>query len=130
MLILQIFTTLTAAINYSVGNLALGVQKKLHNEGETATATDEVFYKDTIIGVSYAVNDQLSISYNRYESDRHNNTTGVNPNKAQVLQHWLHNWWNDYSGFQEASTENAGWVKDAEDDSRTLGVFCSVLISI
>ena len=25
-------------------------------------------------------------------------------------------------GFQEASTDDAGWVKDAEDDSRTLGV--------
>ena len=25
-------------------------------------------------------------------------------------------------GFQEASTDNAGWVQDATDDSRTLGV--------
>ena len=64
---------LTAALNYSIGNLAFGIQRKLHNEGETGTAADEVRYKDLAMGVSYAVNDQLSISYNTYESKRHNN---------------------------------------------------------
>ena len=41
----------TAAINYSTGPFSFGVQKKIHNEGESATdaTVDAVFYKDTII---------------------------------------------------------------------------------
>ena len=112
---------ITAAINYSVGNFALGVQRKLHNEGETATATDEVFYKDLAIGVSYAVNDNLSISYNRYESKRHNNTA-VNATQETSAINIGYTMGGMTIGFQEASTDDAGWVKDAEDDSRTLGV--------
>ena len=113
---------ITAAINYSIGNLALGVQRKYHNEGETAIATDEVFYKDLVIGVSYAVNDQLSISYNRYESKRHNTTTGLNPVQETSAINIGYTMGGMTIGFQEASTDDAGWVKDAEDDSRTLGV--------
>ena len=64
----------TAALTYSTGPFSFGVQKKVHNEGEgTAATTDAVFYKDTIIGIAYAINDDLSISYNTYESQRHNN---------------------------------------------------------
>ena len=54
----------TAALNYSAGALSFGVQKKIHNEGEAAATTDAIWYKDTIIGIAYAVNDDLSISYN------------------------------------------------------------------
>ena len=113
---------ITAAINYSTGNLSLGVQRKYHNEGETGTAADEVFYKDLAIGVSYAVNDQLSISYNRYESDRHNTSTGKNPTQSTSAINIGYKMGGMTIGFQEASTDDAGWVKDAEDDSRTLGV--------
>ena len=112
---------LTAALNYSIGNLAFGIQRKLHNEGETGTAADEVRYKDLAMGVSYAVNDQLSISYNTYESKRHNNaatnflqeTTAINVGYTVG---------GATIGFQEADTSNAGWVNQAEDDSRTLGI--------
>ena len=113
---------LTAAINYSIGNLALGVQRKYSNDGETSTTVDEIFYKDLAIGVSYAVNDQLSVSYNRYDSDRHNNTTGVNPTQSSQAFNIGYTMGGMTIGFQEASTDDAGWVKDAEDDSRTLGV--------
>ena len=112
---------ITAAVNYSVGNFAFGVQRKLHNEGETGTVADEVFYKDLAIGVSYAVNDQLSISYNRYESKRHNNAA-LNVVQETSAINIGYTMGGMTIGFQEASTDDAGWVKDAEDDSRTLGV--------
>jgi hypothetical protein len=112
---------ITAAVNYSVGNFAFGVQRKLHNEGETGTVADEVFYKDLAIGVSYAVNDQLSISYNRYESKRHNNAA-LNVKQETSAINIGYTMGGMTIGFQEASTDDAGWVKDAEDDSRTLGV--------
>ena len=112
---------LTAALNYSIGNFAFGIQRKLHNEGETGTAADEVRYKDLAMGLSYAVNDNLSISYNTYESKRHNNaaanftqeTTAINIGYTVAGM---------TIGFQEASTDNAAWVQDSNDDSRTLGV--------
>jgi hypothetical protein len=65
----------TVALNYALGAFSFGVQKKYHNEGQTQTNVEENFYKDTVYGVAYALNDALSISYNRYESDRHDNDT-------------------------------------------------------
>jgi hypothetical protein len=112
---------LTAAVNYSVGNVSLGVQRKYHNEGETNITADEVFYKDLAIGVVYAVNDNLSISYNRYDSTRHDNTK-VNSEQSTEAFNIGYTMGGMTIGFQEASTSDAAWVKDAEDDSRTLGV--------
>jgi len=112
---------LTAALNYSMGNISLGVQRKLHIEGQTVAAVDEVFYKDLAIGVVYAVNDNLSISYNRYDSARHDNTK-VNVDQSTSAFNIGYTMGGMTIGFQEASTDDAGWVKDAEDDSRTLGV--------
>ena len=115
---------MTVALNYTYGQFALGVQKKYHNEGETSTAADEVFYRDMAYGLSYAVNDNLSVSYNRYESFRHNNgDTEHRDYKQEISAYNI-----GYTiggmtiGFQEASTDNANWVKDADDDSRTLGI--------
>jgi len=112
---------LTAALNYSVGNFRLGYQKKMHNEGQTVTTTDEVRYHDEVIGIAYAVNDQLSISWNQYESRRHNNAAANFVQETDAINI-------GYSvagmtiGFQEASTDNANWTQNSEDDSRTLGV--------
>jgi hypothetical protein len=113
---------LTAALNYSVGNFAFGVQRKLHNEGQPTNATtDEIRYKDLAIGVSYAVNDSMSISYNTYESKRHNTAAANYVQETSAINI-------GYSvagmtiGFQEASTDNANFVQNAEDDSRTLGI--------
>ena len=114
-------TDLTAALNYSMGNISLGIQRKYHNEGQTTAAVDEIFYKDLAIGVVYAVNDNLSISYNRYDSARHDNTK-VNVDQSTSAFNIGYTMGGMTIGFQEASTDDAGWVKDAEDDSRTLGV--------
>jgi len=111
----------TAALTYSTGPFSFGLQKKIHNEGEAAATTDAVWYKDTIIGIAYAINDDLSISYNTYESQRHNSGAANLRQESDAISI-------GYAiggmtiGFQEASTDDAGWVKDAEDDSRTLGV--------
>jgi hypothetical protein len=115
---------LTAALNYTYGNISLGVQKKYHNEGETGTTDDEVFYKDLVVGISYAVNDNLSISYNRYESRNHDNTDTEHRDYKQEMSaiNVGYTIGGMTIGFQEASTDNANFVKDAEDDSRTIGV--------
>ena len=111
----------TAALNYSTGPFSFGIQKKLHNEGEgTAATTDAIFYKDTIIGIAYAVNDDLSISYNTYESQRHNSDSANLRQETDAINI-------GYAiggmtlGFQEASTDNKSWATGT-DDTRTVSV--------
>ncbi len=111
----------TAALNYATGPLKVGVQKKLHNEGEgTAATTDAVFYKDTVIGIAYAINDDLSVSYNRYTSQRHNNGANNLEQETDAINV-------GYAvggmtiGFQEAQTDNKSWATGT-DDTRTISV--------
>ena len=110
----------TAALNYSAGALSLGVQKKLHNEGEAAATTDAVWYKDTILGVAYAINDDLSISYNNYESQRHNSGSANLRQESTAISI-------GYAiggmsiGFTDAQTDNAAYASGT-DDTRTLSV--------
>ena len=112
----------TAALNYNIGNFALGVQRKVHLEGQSGAATaEETRYKDLVIGVSYAVNDALSVSYNRYDSQRSNNST-KNPNQTTTALNIGYTIGGMTIGFQDATTDNANWVKDGEDDATTLGI--------
>tara|TARA_B100001057_G_scaffold499700_1_gene611360 strand:- start:503 stop:1519 length:1017 start_codon:yes stop_codon:yes gene_type:complete len=110
---------LTAALNYATGPFKFGIQKKVHNEGEGAAATtDAIFYKDTILGVAYAINDDLSVSYNRYTSQRHNPTVANLEQETDAINV-------GYSiggltiGFQEAQTDNKSWATGT-DDTRTI----------
>jgi hypothetical protein len=111
----------TAALNYSNGPFSIGVQKKIHNEGEgTAATTDAIWYKDTIVGIAYAINDDLSISYNTYESQRHNSDKANLRQETDAINI-------GYAiggmtlGFQEASTDNLSWASGT-DDTRTVSV--------
>lgn len=111
----------TIAFTMPLGNFSFGIQRKAHYEGETSTGAAQIAYKDLAIGLSYAVNDALSISYNTYESKRHNNAT-VNPEQETDAINIGYTVGGMTIGLQEASTDNAGWVQSAEDDSRTIGI--------
>jgi hypothetical protein len=113
---------LTAALNYAYGPLSLGVQKKYNNMGTTTAGTDPIFYKDTVVGIAYAVNDSLSISYNRYTSQRHKNTTGANAEQETDAINIGYTVGGMTIGFQDAQTDNAAYVLNAKDDTRTIGV--------
>ena len=111
----------TVALNYAAGPFSLGIQKKYHNEGQATKATEETFYKDEVIGISYAINDSLSISYNSYESYRHDNDTEnfLQDTTAINIGYTVGGM---TIGFQDAQTDNAGYATDTKDDTRTLGV--------
>jgi len=111
----------TVALNYNIGNFSLGVQKKYHNEGQNADiTTDVVFYKDTAIGIAYAVNDNLSLSYNTYDSYKHASTG--QPNQETKAINIGYTIGGMTIGFQDAQTDNDNYTKDTTDDTRTLGV--------
>jgi len=64
----------TAGIKYAVGSFTLGYQ---YSEEDNGRATTKTGYENTGYGIVFAVNDDLSISYNNYESDQLNTTAGV-----------------------------------------------------
>ena len=115
-------TELTAALVYKTGALSLGYQKKYNNPGNTVALTDPLFYKDEVIGIAYAVNDAFSISYNRYESRRHSVTADSSFKQETDAVNVGYTVGGMTIGLQDASTNNAGFVKDAKDDTRTLSV--------
>jgi hypothetical protein len=110
----------TLAFTMPLGNFNFGIQRKAHFEGGAASGA-QVHYKDLAIGLAYSVNDALSISYNTYESKRHNNAA-VNPIQETDAINIGYTVGGMTIGLQEASTDNAGWVQSAEDDSRTIGI--------
>ena len=111
---------LTAAINYVNGPISLGIQKKYHNEGMAATPGESAGYKDTVIGIAYAVNDELALSYNVYESDKHLETSIVSQEtKAINIAYTVGGL---TLAFQDASTSNAAYSSGTDDDTRTLSI--------
>ena len=115
----------TAALTYATGPFSFGVQKKLHNEGESGASgvTDAVFYKDEVIGIAYAINDELSISYNSYRSEKHTGSSGgQNIEQETDAINVGYTMGGMTIGLQDASTDNANFTKNAKDDTRTLGI--------
>jgi outer membrane protein OmpU len=66
-------TEWTAGVKYAVGSFTLGYQ---YSEEDTGRATTNTSYDNTGYGIVFAVNDDLSLSYNNYESQR-NSTTNI-----------------------------------------------------
>ena len=112
----------TAALTGSVGNFKFGYQREVIDEGQTAALTDADFYKVETIGLAYAVNDALSISYNMMEQQQHNidaDSSFTQDTDAISIGYTIGGM---TIGFQDASTDNANMVKNAKDDTRTIGI--------
>jgi len=62
----------TAGIKYAVGSFTLGYQISEEDNGRATTTTG---YDNTGYGIVFAVNDDLSISYNNFESDQQGTTS-------------------------------------------------------
>ena len=112
----------TAALTGSVGNFKFGYQREVIDEGQTAALTDADFYKVESIGLAYAINDALSISYNMMEQEQHNidaDSSFTQDTDAISIGYTVGGM---TIGFQDASTDNANMVKNAKDDTRTIGI--------
>ena len=112
----------TGALTGSIGNFKFGYQREVIDEGQTAALTDADFYKVESIGLAYAVNDALSISYNMMEQQQHNidaDSSFTQDTDAISIGYTIGGM---TIGFQDASTDNANMVKNAKDDTRTIGI--------
>jgi len=70
----------TAGIKYAVGSFTLGYQVSEEENGRATTTTG---YDNTGYGIVFAINDDLSLSYNNYESEI-KTTTNVTAEASSV----------------------------------------------
>lgn len=112
----------TVALTGSIGNFSYGYQVEHIDAGQTVATTDAVFYNVESIGLAYAVNDALSISYNMMEQKQHNVAADSSFEQETDAINIGYTVGGLTLGFQDASTDNANMVKDAKDDTRTISV--------
>ena len=112
----------TVALTGSYGALSYGFQREHIDAGQTAALTDAVFYRVDSIGLAYAVNDALSISYNMMEQKQHNVAADSSFTQDTDAINIGYTVGGLTLGFQDASTDNANMVKNAKDDTRTISV--------
>ena len=110
----------TVAVVLPVGPLSVGYQKKAYAPVATANAT-KTFYKDDIYGVAYAINDDLAISWNVYQSDQHNND-GTNTEQETKSLNIAYTVGGLTLGFADAKTSNAAYTAASDDDTRTFSI--------
>jgi outer membrane protein OmpU len=73
-------TEMTAGIKYAVGSFTLGYQYSKEENGRASTATE---YNNDGYGITFAVNDDLSVGYNLYKSEQ-TSTTNVETEASSV----------------------------------------------
>jgi hypothetical protein len=113
---------LTAALTGSIGNLSYGYQREHIDAGQTVALTDAVFYNVETIGLAYAINDALSISYNITEQKQHNVAADSSFEQETDAINIGYTVGGITIGFQDASTDNANMVRDVTDDTRTVSI--------
>ena len=112
----------TVALTGSIGNFSYGYQVEHIDAGQTVATTDAIFYNVESIGLAYAVNDALSISYNMMEQKQHNVAADSSFEQETDAINIGYTVGGITLGFQDASTDNANMVKNAKDDTRTISV--------
>ena len=112
----------TVALTGSYGNFSYGYQVEHIDLGQTVATTDAIFYNVESIGLAYAVNDALSISYNMMEQKQHNVAVDSSFEQETDAINIGYTVGGLTLGFQDASTDNANMVKDAKDDTRTISI--------
>ena len=112
----------TFALTGSYGNFSYGYQKDYVEPGQTTATAATDFYVIEQIGLAYAVNDALSISYNMMEEQAHrqeSNNAFQQETDAISIGYTVGGL---TLGFQDASTDNANNVLNAKDDTRTISI--------
>ena len=116
----------TAALTGSYGNFSYGYQVESIQTGETAASgapsTDSIEYRVDSIGLAYAVNDALSISYNIMEQRQSAEAVDSSFKQETDAINIGYTVGGITLGFQDASTDNANMSKDTKDDTRTISV--------
>ena len=113
----------TVAAVLPVGPLSVGYQKKGYQAlGTTVSEANKAFFKDDILGIAYAVNDDFAISYNLIESVKHLHSAGTTIEQETKAINVAYTVGGLTIGVQDAKTANAGYVLNTDDDTRTVSI--------
>jgi hypothetical protein len=113
----------TVAVNLPVGPLSVGFQRKgYQNLGTNGDDAQQNFFKDNIYGVAYAVNDEIAVSYNVIESARSANNGAGNVEQETKAINVAYTVGGLTIGFQDAKTDNSGYVTNTDNDTRTISL--------
>ena len=110
----------TIALNYAMGPVSLGYQKVVHQPKATAIGS-KAFYKNDIIGIAYAVNDSLALSWNRYTSTKHANLVNNVEQETDAIN-LAYTVGGLTIAIQDASTDNYGYTAASKDETRTISL--------
>ncbi|MDC3104641.1 hypothetical protein OA383_02835, partial [Candidatus Pelagibacter bacterium] len=112
----------TVAVVMPLGAFKIGYQKKGYQAAGTGTGeAQDVFYKDDILGIAYAVNDEMAVSYNIIESDKHLHTSGEVEQETKAIN-VAYTIGGLTLGFQDAKTKNSGYSTGTDNDTRTISI--------
>jgi len=75
-------------VTFDIGPISLGAAASGISTGKTVTETDPDYYKNTMYGVAFNVNDNLSVSYNEHESELHY----VQPGSLEAVTMEVESW--------------------------------------
>jgi outer membrane protein OmpU len=104
----------TAYLNYAIGSVKVGVQKGVVDVGGTSSTT----YTNEYIGVSYAVSDNLSISYNEIESNKNSDGTNVDQEFDSISLSYTAGGMT--LGVLDSDVDNASYTSAREQSARAV----------
>jgi len=108
---------------YAIGSVTLGYQHSRDNLELNGVGAVKSFYENDAYGISFAVNDDLSISYGRHDSDAHLNSGSTTALEAQSLQ-MSYTMGGASIKFAESKVDNASYTAGtaADWDGRTIAL--------
>jgi len=99
----------SAGITYAIGPVTLGFQRTGEITGNTTTPTDVDGYRNNMYGVSFNINDNLSVSWGKTESEKN----FVNPGAAEAIT-------TEVESYQIAYTVGGASIRFADADGSNL----------
>ena len=115
-------TSYVYGFTYAVGSVTLGYQYSRDNSASSAAASTS-HYDNDAYGISFAVNDDLTLSYGMHKSDRVlNNVTSVELEASSLQLSYTMGGMS--IKFAESSVDNASYTSgtSADNDGRTIAL--------
>ena len=117
-------TQLVAGATYAIGSVTLGYQYSMDNHN-ASSGTVTQYYENNAFGISFAVNDDLTLSYGEHRSERDVTSGGSNgvELEAQSLQ-LSYTMGGASIKFAESQVDNASYTSgsSADWDGRTIAL--------
>ena len=110
----------TVNVNYAMGAFAIGVQKSIVEIPGVSAAAFDATYDSEYIGISYAVNDNFSISYNEIEANKSLGGVDVTQDLDSISVSYTMGGMT--IGILDASADNASYTVDRKQTATSISL--------